>query len=77
MCRNPILEKDQPCGVSDTTQGIPKAGPASLSRSQGGSQSLREGDAGTSLPCSQWTSHLVTGHKHASDVSHSYKGPGS
>lgn len=32
MCRNPILEKDQPCGVSDTTQGIPKAWSAPLSR---------------------------------------------
>lgn len=32
MCRNPVLEKDQPCGVSDTTQGIPKARSASLPR---------------------------------------------
>lgn len=31
MCRNPILEKDQPYGVSDTTQGIPKVWSASLS----------------------------------------------
>lgn len=31
MCRNPILEKDQPYGVSDTTQGIPNAWSASLS----------------------------------------------
>lgn len=31
MCRNPILEKDQPYGVSDTTQGILKAWSASLS----------------------------------------------
>lgn len=30
MCCNPILEKDQPCGVSDTTQGIPKVWCASL-----------------------------------------------
>lgn len=32
MCCNSLLEKDQPYGVSNTTQGIPKAWSASLSR---------------------------------------------
>lgn len=135
MCRNPVLEKDQPCGVSDTTQGIPKACSASLPRTNlgvvcrgsdkvsnfsramdqwvaepgarqapaavpreavgmaGGEPTfpqvlgccwkdhgtwlgelllprwvmpfLPSGEAGTNLPCSHWTSHLVTGHKGA------------
>lgn len=38
------------------------------------SDALPSADAGTSLLCSQWTSLLVTGRKHASDASHGYKG---
>lgn len=55
MCRNPILEKDQPCGVSDTTQGIPKAWPAWLSRTHlGVARTASEKVSNFSRAVDQW-----------------------